>query len=315
MTDEARHVGIKPNAAGGRLDVVLAEQLPELSRTQWQRLIKDGLVLVDGERAKASQRLEGTEVIEAKIPQPKESDLAAENLPLDIRYEDEDIVVVNKPAGMVVHPGPGHSSGTMVNALLAHIPHLQGIGDTKRPGIVHRLDKDTSGLILAAKNDRALRHLQSQFKKRAIEKRYLALVDGLIQPAAALIDAPIGRDPKQRKRMAVISQDGTQGNSARSRQAQTRYLTLQRFENHSLLECAPVTGRTHQIRVHLAFVGFPIVGDKVYGRRKPSLILERHFLHASQITFRRPADDAILSISADLPVDLQTAIDQLAPQV
>jgi 23S rRNA pseudouridine1911/1915/1917 synthase len=308
----SRQVELLLEGATGRLDKVLAQQMPELSRTQWQRLISEGLVLVDGLAAKASQQLVGSELIEAEIPEPAESNLIAEDIPLDIRYEDNDLIVVNKPAGMVVHPGPGHASGTLVNAILSHCPDLPGIGDTKRPGIVHRLDKDTSGLIIVAKNDNALRYMQAQFTARTVSKKYLALVNGHIQPSAALIDAPIGRDPLQRKAMTVISPDNARTRSARARAAKTRYKTLVYYDDYSLVECAPQTGRTHQIRVHLAYIGFPIVGDKVYGRRKRRLALDRHFLHAAELRIKRPRDGDLLAISADLPEELQAVVDQLA---
>lgn len=308
---KAQQVRIRPAVSGERLDKTLAALMPELSRAQWQRLITEGLVLVNGKPAKASQRLEGNELIEADIPDATESPLNPEEIPLDIRYEDEEIIVINKPAGMVVHPGPGHASGTLVNALLAHCPDLPGIGDTKRPGIVHRLDKDTSGLIIVAKNDQALRHLQAQFKEREVRKRYIALVEGQIQPPAALIDAPIGRDLDQRKIMAVFSPDSPRSKSKQAREAQTRYTTLQYFDEYSLVECAPITGRTHQIRVHLAYIGYPIVGDRVYGRRKQRLSLKRHFLHAGELSFKRPLDDALLTLTAELPPELQKIIDTL----
>jgi 23S rRNA pseudouridine1911/1915/1917 synthase len=307
-----KRVELWPENSGERLDKALAELVPELSRSQWQRLIREGHVVVDGLPAKASQRLGGSEKIEAFIPEPAESELVAEAVPLDIRYEDGDLVVINKPAGMVVHPGPGHFAGTLVNALLAHCPDLPGIGDTKRPGIVHRLDKDTSGLIVAAKNDRALRQLQAQFKQRTIIKRYIALVDGRVEPSAALIDAPIGRDPERRKMMSVIHSSSPRAKSAHTRDAQTQYRALHIYEQYSLLECTPLTGRTHQLRVHLAYIGHPIVGDRVYGRRKQRISLSRHFLHAKELTFRRPSDGAVLTFSAVLPPELQTIIEGLA---
>lgn len=309
---KAQQVRLRPLSSGQRLDKALVELLPDLSRAQWQRLIAQGFVLVDGKPAKASQRLVGSELIEAEIPAPVESVLVPEEIPLDIRYEDSDMIVVNKSAGMVVHPGPGHSSGTLVNALLAHCPDLTGIGDTKRPGIVHRLDKDTSGLIAVAKNDHALRHLQAQFKQREVSKQYIALVEGQIQPSTALIDAPIGRDPAQRKMMTVISADSPRATSMQARKAQTRYRTLQYFSDFSLVECAPITGRTHQIRVHLTYMGYPIVGDRVYGRRKQRLHLNRHFLHAAELSLKRPDDDEMMTFTAGLPEELQTVIDSLS---
>jgi 23S rRNA pseudouridine1911/1915/1917 synthase len=294
-------------AAGERLDKALADILPDISRTQWQRLIKTGQVLVQGELAKASLRLEGGESAVVTLPPPLETELRPEAIPLDIRYEDEDCLLVNKPAGMVVHPSIGHESGTLANAVLAYCPGVMEVGGEKRPGIVHRLDKDSSGLILVAKNDRSLRHLQAQFKERTVRKVYLALVEGRIQPAEAIIDAPIGRDPRQRKKMTVISK-----RSARSRPSQTSYSTAITFEDHTLVECIPRTGRTHQIRVHLAHIGFPIVGDVVYGRRKQRIAINRHFLHASQLTFLRPSDETPLTFEAALPQELQAIVDQLS---
>lgn len=303
---------MRPESSGERLDKTLVALMPDLSRARWQRLISEGFVLVNGKPAKASQRLAGGELIEADIPEPSESALVPENIPLDIHYENEDLLVVNKPAGMVVHPGAGHPSGTLVNALLAHCPDLPGIGDTKRPGIVHRLDKDTSGLIVVAKNDLALRHLQAQFKEREVSKRYIALIDGQIQPSTALIDAPIGRNPAQRKIMTVISPDSPRAGSMKAREAQTRYRALEYYDDFSLVECAPITGRTHQIRVHLAYIGHPIVGDKVYGRRKQRLFLNRHFLHAAELSFKKPVDNATLTFTANLPDELQTLLDSLS---
>jgi len=308
---KAQQVRLQPEESGERLDKTLVKLMPELSRAQWQRLIADGLVLINGKPAKASQRLEGNEVIEAEIPEPAESPINPEDIPLDVRYEDNDIIVINKPAKMVVHPAPGHFSGTLVNALLAHCPDLPGVGDTKRPGIVHRLDKDTSGLIVVAKNDHALRHLQAQFKAREVSKHYIALVEGQIQPPNALIDAPIGRDPNQRKMMAVFPADAPQSKSKQARKAKTRYTALEYYDEFTLVECAPITGRTHQIRVHLAYIGYPIVGDKVYGRRKQRIPLNRHFLHAAHLTFRKPSDDTMLTITAELPPELQKIVADL----
>jgi 23S rRNA pseudouridine1911/1915/1917 synthase len=209
---------------------------------------------------------------------------------------------------MVVHPAAGHEQGTLVNAVLAYCPDLEGVGGEKRPGIVHRLDKDTSGLILVAKNDRALRHLQAQFKARTVGKVYVALVEGQIQPPSALIDAPIGRDPRQRKKMSVIlSRTG----SVHARPAQTRYRAVTVYDDYSLLECELHTGRTHQIRVHLAYIGYPIVGDTIYGRRRQRIPLKRHFLHAAELTFRRPSDNEQLTFSTELPPELQVVLDHL----
>ena len=296
------------DAPGERIDKALAEVYPDLSRTQWQALIKDGLVTVEGERVKPSLRLEAIAEVAVLLPETEETELVAQEIPLEIVYEDADFLAINKPAGMVVHPAPGHSEGTLVNAVLGHRPELEGVGGERRPGIVHRLDKETSGLILVAKNDRALRDLQRQFKRRTVKKKYLALVEGRIQPPQALIDAPVGRDPADRKKMAVIRP----GSGYRSRPAQTRYSLLHSYRDHSLVACFPRTGRTHQIRVHLAFAGYPIAGDKIYGRRKQSLELDRHFLHASALQFKRPADDAPMTLEAPLPEALEAVLAELA---
>lgn len=298
---------IELDAPGERLDAALSACYPELSRTRWQQLIDEGHVQLVGKGpVKASMRLAGGERVLVSFPEVVETELAAESIPLDIRYEDRDLLVVNKPAGMVVHPAPGHEQGTLVNAVLAHCPSLEGVGGERRPGIVHRLDKDTSGLIVIAKNERALRFLQEQFKRRTIEKYYLALVVGAIQPAEALIDAPIGRDPRQRKQMAVI----LPGSSAVSRPATTRYQALTYYERYTLVECRPLTGRTHQIRVHMAYAGFPIAGDTVYGRRKQPPGLQRHFLHAARLHLARP-NGQMLELQAELPPELQTFLDGL----
>ncbi|MCA9985485.1 MAG: RluA family pseudouridine synthase [Anaerolineales bacterium] len=307
MSQSPQPIELTLHEPDSRLDQALAAALPELSRVQIQRLIKDGQITVDGaSKVKASQKLAGGERVTIRLPAAQETDLVAEAIPLDILFEDEDLLVVNKPAGMVVHPAAGHDSGTLVNAVLAHCPDLKGVGGEKRPGIVHRLDKETSGLIIVAKHDQALRYLQDQFRERTIRKTYLALVEGHPEPAEARIDAPIGRDPKARKRMAVI-----RGGSATAREAQTTYKVDRYYEEHALVRCFPHTGRTHQIRVHMAWVGHPLVGDKVYGRRRPTLPLKRHFLHAAALQFALPASGEVVQLEAPLPADLQSVIDKL----
>ncbi len=285
---------------GERLDIALAQVLPDLSRSQCQQLIKSGLVTIDGRPVKVSRRLTGNEQIQVIIPEPKSSKLAPENIPLDVLFEDEDLLVIGKPAGRVVHPAAGNESGTLVNAIIYHYPDLPGIGGEKRPGIVHRLDKGTSGLIIVARNDQALRHLQAQFKERSVKKCYLALVSGRFHQREVLIDASIGRDPKDRKKMAVISVN----QSTKSRPAQTRLSLIKYHADYSLVRCQPVTGRTHQIRVHLSYIGFPIVGDSLYGAREPKFNLNRTFLHAAEITFRHPSTDREISFSSELPDEL-----------
>ena len=297
------------NQPGERLDKALARALPNLSRSQCQRLIGEGRITLDGKPAKAAMRLEGGEQVIVDLPPVGPAEIVAESMPLDIRYEDNDMLVINKPAGIVVHPSPGHERGTLVNGILAHCPELEGIGGKRRPGIVHRLDKETSGVIVVAKNDRALRYLQNQFRERQVEKRYLALVEGRFRTDEALIDAPIGRDPRSRKRMSIIAP----GSSATSRPAQTLVRLMQHYEEVTLLECRPRTGRTHQIRVHLAFDGYPIVGDKVYGRRKQQVALSRHFLHAAGLTIRRPSDEREMVFEVELPDDLGGFLQDLEP--
>jgi 23S rRNA pseudouridine1911/1915/1917 synthase len=293
------------NETGVRLDVYLTACLPEFSRSRIQGLIKDGFVNVEAEMVtKTGRTLELGEQIQIRIPPPVPSGLVAEKIPLDIVFENSDLVMVNKPAGMVVHPSPGHQHGTLVHAALGYIPELEGIGGEERPGIVHRLDKDTSGLIVIAKNERAHRWLQEQFKSRKVEKIYLALVDGRPPTPAGRVEAPIGRNTTHRKLMAVVPLE-------KGRQAVSEYRTLESFADHTLLEVHPLTGRTHQIRVHLAFLNCPVVADTVYGKRKPTVPLERHFLHAYKLKIVLPMDEVATVFEAPLPPDLQGVLDNL----
>jgi 23S rRNA pseudouridine1911/1915/1917 synthase len=288
-----------------RLDKFLVDCLPEFSRSRLQGLIKEGLVTVDALPArKTGQLLEGGETIRVSIPPPEPSELVPEDIPLDVIFEDQDVLVVNKPAGMVVHPAAGHRSGTLVHAALALAPDIEGVGGVQRPGVVHRLDKDTSGLILMAKNDRAHRWLQRQFGARKVEKTYLALVDGAPPTPRGRIEAPIGRDTRQRQSMTVLS-------PGKGRAAVTEYYTRQSFPEHTYLDVHPVTGRTHQIRVHLAFLGCPVTGDTIYGRRRPSLPMDRHFLHAFRLTIRLPGEEDITTFEAPLPEELEKLLDEL----
>jgi 23S rRNA pseudouridine1911/1915/1917 synthase len=232
------------------------------------------------------------------------SDLIPENIPLNVLFENTDLVVVDKPAGMVVHPAAGHHQGTLANAVLAHDPELEGIGGEQRPGIVHRLDKDTSGLILVAKNDLTLHWLQDQFRLREVRKVYLALSDGHPPTPTGRIETPIGRDPTSRKRMAVVSE-------GKGRSAVSEYLVLDQFPEHTLFEVHPETGRTHQIRLHLAFIGCPVVADTIYGKHNPTLPLKRHFLHAARLTIRLPGETQPRTFESPLPPDLQSVLDYL----
>jgi 23S rRNA pseudouridine1911/1915/1917 synthase len=290
---------------GQRLDKFLVEQLPEFSRARLQGLIADGFVSVNGVAAKkAGQALDGGESVTVRIPPMQHTELVGEKIPLDILFENDDLLVVNKPAGMVVHPAAGHDTGTLVHAVLGYEPALQGIGGEERPGVVHRLDKDTSGLIVLAKNERAHRWLAEQFKDRAVEKIYLALVDGAPPTTSGRVEAPIGRDPKDRKKMAVVT-------PGRGREAVSEYRTLEHFAHHTLLEIHPLTGRTHQIRLHCAFLGCPVVGDRVYGHRKSSVDLARHFLHALRLSITLPGEKERRTFEAPMPDDLKAVLASL----
>lgn len=284
--------------ADERLDRFLVSCLPEFSRSRLQGLIKDGFVQVDGLPArKAGQMLPPGAHVFVRIPPAQPSGLKAQQIPLEILFENSDLLVVNKPAGMVVHPAAGHADGTLVNAVLGYAPGIEGIGGEERPGIVHRLDKETSGLILLAKNERSHRWLQDQFRLRKVEKTYLALVDGFPPTPAGRVEAPIGRDPSHRRKMAVMP-------VGKGREAISEYRTLETFKKHTLLEVHPLTGRTHQIRLHCAFLGCPIVGDTVYGHKHPSLEIERHFLHAYRLNIRLPGEKAACEFLAPLPEEL-----------
>ena len=288
-----------------RLDVFLTACLPEFSRSRIQGLIREGSVRVGGEPVtKTGRDLETGERVEIQIPAPVPSGLVAENIHLDIIFENDDLLVVNKPAGMVVHPSPGHNSGTLVHAVLGHVPDLEGIGGEERPGIVHRLDKETSGLIIIAKNERAHRWLQDQFRDRTVEKKYLALVDGKPPTPSGRVEAPIGRNNTHRKLMSVVPLE-------KGRAAASEYRTLESFPAHTLLEVHPLTGRTHQIRVHMAFLGCPVVGDTVYGKKAATLKLGRHFLHAAKLKIILPGEMEPKVFEVGLPEELERALEEL----
>jgi 23S rRNA pseudouridine1911/1915/1917 synthase len=288
-----------------RLDKYLARMVADLSRSRIQGLIRDGFVLVNSERvSKTGLTLNNGDEVVLEIPPPVPTNLMPEDIPLDIVFENQDLLVINKPAGMVVHPSAGHSSGTLVHAVLAHVPQIEGVGGEIRPGVVHRLDKDTSGLILIAKNERAHRWLQNQFRLRKVGKIYLALVDGHPPTPTGRIEAPIGRDPVDRKKMAVLP-------VGKGREAISEYRTLQNFKNHTLIEVHLLTGRTHQVRLHMAFLNCPLVGDKIYGYRHSSLPIERHFLHAAHLTILLPGEQEPRSFTAELPEELENILKNL----
>jgi 23S rRNA pseudouridine1911/1915/1917 synthase len=292
------------DAGGERLDRYLDERCPDMSRSRLQRLISDGYVTLDGLLTKPATKLQAGQTIILNVPDPVESRLEAQDIPLNVVYQDSDILVIDKPAGLTVHPAPGHPDQTLVNAVLALCPDLQGIGGTIRPGIVHRLDKDTSGLMVVAKNEKAHNFLAEQLKERRFTKVYTALVHGRVSPSEAVIEAPIGRDSGNRKRMAI---------SASGREAITRYQVIKYLQDVTLVEVRPATGRTHQIRVHFASVGHPLVGDATYG--KPDTRLSRHFLHASLLGFKLPATGEYIEFSSEMPDELQEFLVLLEPSL
>jgi len=290
-------------AAGRRLDVFLSAENPDLSRSHIQKLISREMVTVNEQPVKANYRVRAGDRVRLCLPPPREPVVEAEDIPLDIYYQDGDLVVVNKPRGMVVHPAEGNYSGTLVNALLHHCRDLSGINGVLRPGIVHRLDKDTSGLLVAAKNDAAHLELARQLKERLVTRRYLALAHGNFKEDAGTVDAPIGRHPRDRQRMAVVARGG--------RAAVTHYRVKRRFGQYTLLELKLETGRTHQIRVHLTYLGHPLVGDLKYGPPKPHFGLNGQFLHAFLLGFTHPRTGAYMEFSAPLPEVLQQVLDAL----
>src|SRR5574337_1127834 len=302
--DEVRELIADASAAGQRLDRYLTA-VTGLPRSQIQRLIKGGRVLVDGRRPKASAPAVSGQQISLSMPPPQPSTLIPELIPLDILYEDDDLLVLSKPAGLVVHPAPGHQAGTLVHAILYHCPDLPGIGEERRPGIVHRLDKETSGVMVVAKTDTAMASLATQFKGRRVKKTYIALVHGKVKQPEGQIAADIGRHEQDRKRMAVRTRKG--------REAVTLYRVLKLLNDFTLLQLQPQTGRTHQIRVHLSTIGHPVVGDKVYGGRRErkagvggwglGVGAERHLLHAWKLGLFHPRTDAWMEFEASLPAD------------
>jgi len=296
-------VRLTAEQGGVRLDKFVASARADLSRMEVQRLIKAGEVRVNGRTEKASYRLEAGDEVELVLPEPETPTIQPEAVELDVLYEDDDLVAVNKPAGMVTHPAYGNWSGTLVNAALYHWPQMRDAGpDLERSGVVHRLDKDTSGVIVLAKTPQALRHLQRQFKRRTVYKLYTALVEGVPASNAGIIEAPIGRDPSRRKRMAVVKG---------GRPAITRYDLIEDLETNVLLAVEPRTGRTHQIRVHLAWLGHPIVGDRLYGYRKQRIGLKRRFLHASELHVDSPSTGERLEFRAPLPAGLEDILAKL----
>ena len=300
---QQEHEFVHKGAESLRLDHFLTAQLPGHSRSFLQGLIKKGMVWIDGEiTTKSGKLIEQDQVVVVHVPPALPSKLIPENIPLDIIYEDKNVIVVNKPAGMVVHPAVGNQTGTLVQAVLGHVPGIEGVGGEQRPGLVHRLDKNTSGLIILAKNDRSHQLLQKQFAARQVEKTYLALVDGHPPTPEGRVETYIGRDARHRQKMAVVSE-------AKGRGAVSEYLVLENFKRHALVQVRILTGRTHQIRVHMAFIECPIVGDRVYGRRNPNLPADRQMLHAAKLKITLPGIKIPKTFEADIPSDMQAILD------
>jgi len=285
-------IQISEEQKGQRLDKILSLINEEWSRSQVQQWIKAGNVKVNGTASKANYKCQEGDVIEVTIEEPEELDITPEDIPLDIYYEDADVIVVNKPKGMVVHPAPGHTSGTLVNALMYHCKDLSGINGVMRPGIVHRIDKDTSGLLMVAKNDMAHEKLVKQLQEKTVTRKYNALVHGVIPHDAGTIDAPIGRDKRDRQSMTVTDEN--------SRHAVTHFHVLERFRDFTFIECQLETGRTHQIRVHMKYIGYPLAGDPKYGPRK-TVDLNGQALHAAVLGFIHPRTEEYLEFEAPLP--------------
>ena len=300
----SEHIEITAEESGERIDALLARLVPELTRSAAQRLLEEGLVTLRGVPVKKNRRTEPGEVYAALLPEPELPEPEPQDIPLDIVYEDADVVVVNKPRGMVVHPAPGHPDGTLVNALLWHCGEsLSGVGGERRPGIVHRIDKDTSGLIIAAKNDFAHLALSAQLADRSLSRVYEAVARGEFREESGTVDAPIGRHPTERKRMAVTERG--------SRPAVTHWEVLARYRGWTHIRCRLEKGRTHQIRVHMAYIGHPLLGDMVYGAKKPERGLEGQCLHARELKFLHPRTGEAIHLSTELPEYFQQVLASL----
>jgi 23S rRNA pseudouridine1911/1915/1917 synthase len=302
--EETHHIVVEAAQAGQRLDVCVAGAVEGLSRSHAKRLIETGFVLVEGEEAKPASKIRAGDEIEVTVPPPEATEVAPEAIPLDVLYEDEWLIAVNKPAGMVVHPAAGNWTGTLVNALLHHCSSLSESGEPTRPGIIHRLDKDTSGVIVAAKQSETHWRLAEQFAAREVVKEYRVLVGGAVNEARLVVSTRIERHPKERKRMRASADSG--------REAETVFELIERFEDAAYLRALPKTGRTHQIRIHCAHIRHPVLGDEVYGRgkaeKKLGLDVPRQMLHAYRLAFTHPATGRRLELTAPLPADFEAVL-------
>ena len=305
MTENGlQRLEVSSEDAGIRIDKYLAEQLPDITRSYLQKLLKDGSVQMNGKPVKASAKTVAGAAIELTIPEPEEPEILPEDIPLDILYEDSDVILINKPKDMVVHPAAGHYTGTLVNALVYHCKgDLSGINGVLRPGIVHRIDKDTTGVLIVCKNDRAHNALAEQLKEHSITRKYRAIVCGNLKEDEGTVDAPLGRHPQDRKRMAIVRSGG--------KRAVTHYRVLERFGNYTYIECRLETGRTHQIRVHMASLGHPLLGDEIYGRAKSPFKLEGQTLHAMVLGFIHPTTGEYLEFEAPLPEYFEKLLEKL----
>ena len=301
---ELQRLTVSPEDAGVRIDKYLAEQLPDITRSYLQKLLKDGSVQMNGKPVKASTKTAAGALIVLTIPEPEEPEILPEDIPLDILYEDSDVILINKPKDMVVHPAAGHYTGTLVNALMYHCKgDLSGINGVLRPGIVHRIDKDTTGVLIVCKNDRAHNALAEQLKEHSITRKYRAIVCGNLKEDEGTVDAPLGRHPQDRKRMAIVRSGG--------KRAVTHYRVLERFGNYTYIECRLETGRTHQIRVHMASLGHPLLGDEIYGRAKSPFKLEGQTLHAMVLGFIHPTTGEYMEFEAPLPEYFEKLLEKL----
>lgn len=298
--DTSKKYTFKVEAGGARLDKYVSEVCSDLTRSQAERLIEQGNVTVNGKPAKRGLKLAVGDTIAVTIPAPLPSELSPEEIPLKIVYEDNDLMVIDKPSGLTIYPAPGHPAHTLINAILAHYPALAEMGGSPRPGIVHRLDKDTSGLIIVAKNVKAQLTLAEQFSRHTVLKKYIALVKGHLTPERGIIEAPIGRNPRNRQEMAIVSG---------GREAKTEYRVLKYYKDYTLLEVKIYTGRTHQIRVHLRAIGFPVAGDTTYGVKVP--FVNRQFLHACKLGFQLPSNGEWVEFSSLMPPDLENALKEI----
>jgi len=297
MTQNPQRQTLIAPQKGIRLDKFMTGHYPDYSRTFLQKLIDEGYITVNGRQAKSGQKLEIGDKVDITIPAVTPNSLAPEAIPLRIIYENDDLLVVDKPPGLTTHPAPGQTEHTLINAILSYYPRLAELGETLRPGIVHRLDKDTSGLIIIAKTTKAQLNLINQFKERTVKKVYLTLVKGHLTPEQGVIEAPVGRHPNDRMRMAVVNS---------GRPARSVYTVIEYIDGYTLLEVKPETGRTHQIRVHLSAIGFPVVGDAAYGEKSP--FVKRQFLHAHRLRFKLPANGETIELKSELPEDLKQAL-------